>query len=279
MTIIFTNSKGESKKATISVEVTLVQASPDHVPDFLAKEEGEADTPKQKQKHEILNFASAEIKEVDNIGNLELQFSHDFIEDYRLSNYSLSLTIRPFDKEQEPPTFTWLVKEQSDQTVELKLLFDHPEEVSPNLEEDKLVVTFNITSPVFQDQPQSLFLDPALINVTHRIPKQMRETVSTLALAKSSKTAGAGLQYSVILSFIASILMSGVLFKMLGMINSLQLIIHLPIFSVSFPANSQMVYKALVPVVTFDLLEQIQERLPVLTTWMYPRVEEMQEVP
>jgi len=46
---------------------------------------------------------------------------------------------------------------------------------------------------------------------------------------------------------------------MLGLINSLQLIIHLPAFNVAFPPNAFMVFESLIPLVTFDLLEAFED--------------------
>ena len=41
----------------------------------------------------------------------------------------------------------------------------------------------------------------------------------------------------------------------MSMINSLQIILHLPILSVSFPASIMAFYKTIVPFVMFDIIE------------------------
>ena len=42
------------------------------------------------------------------------------------------------------------------------------------------------------------------------------------------------------------------------MLNELQLMIHLPIFSIYFPANAMMVYAAICQIAQFDVLEGIE---------------------
>lgn len=55
--------------------------------------------------------------------------------------------------------------------------------------------------------------------------------------------------------FAINLLITGSLSLILGMINSLQLIVHLPLINVSTPANVMTVEGVLVPIVMFDLLE------------------------
>ena len=56
-------------------------------------------------------------------------------------------------------------------------------------------------------------------------------------------------------SFALNILLAGSLSQILGMINSLQLIVHLPFFAVSVPANVMTIIGILVPIVMFDIME------------------------
>jgi len=61
---------------------------------------------------------------------------------------------------------------------------------------------------------------------------------------------------SVIGSIIMNISFKGALSLILGMINSLQLILHLPIMNTPIPANVMSMFTILIPVVMFDLLEE-----------------------
>ena len=48
---------------------------------------------------------------------------------------------------------------------------------------------------------------------------------------------------------------SGAVKYMIGMLNSLQLIIHLPLLSMIFPSNVSFFFRLILPIVMFDLLE------------------------
>ena len=43
--------------------------------------------------------------------------------------------------------------------------------------------------------------------------------------------------------------------RILGVIRNLQIIIHLPLFSTVLPANVMSIFKILIPIVSFDLLD------------------------
>jgi hypothetical protein len=58
-----------------------------------------------------------------------------------------------------------------------------------------------------------------------------------------------------ITSFFMNLFVAGSLSQILGMINSLQLIVHLPMMAVSVPANVMMIEGILIPIVMFDIFE------------------------
>jgi len=89
------------------------------------------------------------------------------------------------------------------------------------LEEDKLLVEFNITTAAFIDGSSSLYFDPTFLNLTTRIPKQLEETTATAIMLESAKLAYQSMTYSLLFSFLANMIVSGILSQVLGMINSL----------------------------------------------------------
>ena len=54
-------------------------------------------------------------------------------------------------------------------------------------------------------------------------------------------------------------LIAGSLQFLLGAIDQIQLIVHLPILDVKFPANTMKFYNYIVPIVNFDILSEIKE--------------------
>ena len=57
-------------------------------------------------------------------------------------------------------------------------------------------------------------------------------------------------------SFVIHMLLAGSLSLLLGLINSLQLLVHLPLINVVTPANVMTLEVILVRIVMFDLFEQ-----------------------
>ena len=57
-----------------------------------------------------------------------------------------------------------------------------------------------------------------------------------------------------LLSLATSYFLSGSLQFIIGMVNSLQILVHLPLLSVIMPANVIAVYSVLIPIATFDFI-------------------------
>ena len=53
-------------------------------------------------------------------------------------------------------------------------------------------------------------------------------------------------------SLIINLLLAGPLNQIWGMINNLQLIVHLPLINVIFPGNAFMIFDYMIPIATFD---------------------------
>jgi len=78
----------------------------------------------------------------------------------------------------------------------------------------------------------------------------------TQSLLVASFTVKEVVNDSVIGSLILNVAFKGALSLVLGMINTLQLILHLPIMNTPIPANVMSMFSILIPVVMFDLLEE-----------------------
>ena len=49
--------------------------------------------------------------------------------------------------------------------------------------------------------------------------------------------------------------MAGALSQVWGLINGLQLFVHIPLFQLSLPANAQVIVDELITIATFDLVD------------------------
>jgi hypothetical protein len=59
---------------------------------------------------------------------------------------------------------------------------------------------------------------------------------------------------SMIVTFLINFVLSGALGLMVGLVNSLQLIVHLPMMRVPFPPNAMSFMRYILPTVMFDIL-------------------------
>ena len=63
--------------------------------------------------------------------------------------------------------------------------------------------------------------------------------------------------------------MSGALSQVWGLINGLQLFVHLPLFKISMPANAGMLVDNMISIATFDIVDNEK-----FFSWLLPFPEE-----
>ena len=92
------------------------------------------------------------------------------------------------------------------------------------------------------------------------ISRQLPDNPQTRALQSNSEIADAVLTWVFIGSVFINLVLSnlGSMEYTLTMINSLQMVVHLPIFSVVVPGNVMMFLQIILPIVMFDVLEPLE---------------------
>ena len=75
----------------------------------------------------------------------------------------------------------------------------------------------------------------------------MTSAINALGTGAQAATMGA-----LVGSTIMNLVMSGALAQVWGMINGMQVMVHLPAFAVKFPANAFMVVEQILTIATFD---------------------------
>lgn len=80
-------------------------------------------------------------------------------------------------------------------------------------------------------------------------------TTSYQNFESAAITAQKGVKGAVAGSFGFNLVMAGSLGHLLSMINSLQIIVHLPLLNVAVPANVMKIEELLIPIVMFDIFE------------------------
>ena len=145
--------------------------------------------------------------------------------------------------------FTWTVISFKNKQLLIQLKFFHPTKISPRYEPDSIV---------FHAKERTLFSAFGGNAYLHRdyetLIGELRRQLKENDFGLSSFGVGKFIQSAIVASLMASIVFSGLFQQIIGLVNSQQLIVHLPIFAVAFPANAMTFIKNLMDIVMFNYL-------------------------
>lgn len=106
---------------------------------------------------------------------------------------------------------------------------------------------------MFSSAETGVSIEPGF-SINHTLPPQLANTKLEQALSPGSTSVASSIQTLVVGNFAFSSVFNAPLQMLWGMINSLQLIVHLPMFSLQFPANAEVLFSKLIDVCSLNLL-------------------------
>ena len=121
----------------------------------------------------------------------------------------------------------------------IKLNFSNELAISPDLDQDLVVFHIKEQRELFISETLLQDLSDNFTTLMQKVPKQMTDSTVTDILIGTAKTVEIFIKGSFIGSFLFYVVLSQVFALLLGMINSLQIVIHLPILYVVMPGNVQ----------------------------------------
>jgi hypothetical protein len=149
---------------------------------------------------------------------------------------------------------TWSVTKFDETTATFKLVFDSPNFISKMEVQD--VLYMNVILPwTFLSQmgaPVALGPGPVSIGI------QLADNNLNRGMNSSTEGSKTIMMVTLIVSLLLNVFMSGIMHHMLSMINSLQIILHLPIMNVVFPAITLNFFKVMIPIAMFDILNGLE---------------------
>ena len=103
-------------------------------------------------------------------------------------------------------------------------------------------------------------LEESSRQISAEIGKQIPDSAGTRALESTTEVADSVMTWCFIFSALINIVLSnlGSMEYTLTMINSLQMIVHLPILNIIIPGNVMMFMQIVLPIVMFDILEPLE---------------------
>ena len=195
---------------------------------------------------------------------MKTDFDLSLIDDTVLDIYVLPALNRHL----EDPTFdhstielTWVVDSFEDKDLVLNITFKNAMAISPLQIQDRLVIEFkNLTWPydpkneIIYTKDIGKTIDDSYRVISRAIQRQLEDSESNRSFAASSQRGTDGMMAALVFAFIVNLVMAGALGHMIGWINTLQLIIHLPMLRILVPANVSVFFQTIIPIVTFDLI-------------------------
>ena len=102
-----------------------------------------------------------------------------------------------------------------------------------------------------------LLKDLSTSSLDTKIKKQMSDTSLARSVATVTSATKVVMQGSILTTVALNIVFQGALSLIFGMINSLQLVLHIPIMRIVLPGNLMTLFSVLIPIVMFDVLEDL----------------------
>jgi hypothetical protein len=98
-------------------------------------------------------------------------------------------------------------------------------------------------------------LDEAYWTLSSKLTKQMNDTAAARSIMSATEVVSDGMLDALVGTFVINLVFQGAMSYLVSFINSLQFLIHLPLFNIVIPGNVNHFFKILVPVVQFDILD------------------------
>lgn len=160
-----------------------------------------------------------------------------------------------FDYNVSKLNLTWNVTTYDKDIMVIKLNFSDPLYISKNIIQDQIV--FHILDPKFFFISKKYLKDLNKEYYTLRYPirKQIILTPVVAGFMEATEVTAKVMLNSQIFIFFISLFLAGILTYFLSMINSLQILVHMPLMNIAFPANTMTYFGYLIPLIKFDVLE------------------------
>ena len=141
--------------------------------------------------------------------------------------------------------FDWQLTEYTSNEIIIQILFSKPEAISYD-KPDTMIITFMNTP--FYMMPKDKTKQPIPNGYKLTVPLPVQFIPKTI----SEQTVEEQLKGLIITNFFLAFAFGISLQELLGLINSLQIVAHLPLNNVPLPANCYFMFDILVKIVSFD---------------------------
>ena len=147
--------------------------------------------------------------------------------------------------------FNWECVDFTEENMQIKLTFENPLYVSYK-ESDMLMINVRDSSAFRRDAFEDYL--PVKYSMSRKILSIMEENTAVAVLTSMSDKAKTVMDISLVFNLMTNVAFSTSMYLLWGLINTLQMILYLPMIEVNFPANVKFLYSILIPVACMDLI-------------------------
>ena len=145
----------------------------------------------------------------------------------------------------------WEIVSVNKEMVEIDLFFNRPLHVSQGDDPEKLIVQMQLSS--FQEKNQATI--PLVVNKIKDIRPQASSSTEAEVLSDIGGVTLVAAASTCAVELVKSFLKQSSLSHLWSMLNSQQMVVHMPMFEkLKFPANAMTVIEQMVKLATFDLI-------------------------
>ncbi|CDW78616.1 UNKNOWN [Stylonychia lemnae] len=248
--ILYDNNKNQVYSQTYNLKIT--------VKDIQQPQQNPVTEPKENITEKFDSKLQARIFSINMEGLMIIRYSEDIRDQF--INYTtfsqsqiLILSVEPsFYKDLELLSFKWQLKSFKRNEMQIRLIFDNPNYVSMRLLKDKIKVVFN-------EQGYFVALKSGLsikqnYTITRDLPQQLELTDVSQQINTMGKIFSATAFSFMISNIVIIFFVGGSLQLIWGLINSLQIIVHLPLLPFEFPSNAKSFFVMLFQAARFNFI-------------------------
>jgi hypothetical protein len=196
------------------------------------------------------------VHSIDQYGKVEIYFSEGMNTEL-FTNSSLKMYVVPFENwhiyqdgfDLANLNFTWTMVSFEGDILTLKMNFTNPSQISPGDSFDELAIHFE----GYFASSNGVILSTRYLS--YPLKRQLADTLAIRSYQSVSSASSGAIVSTFIISIFINMFLAGVMSLLVGLLNSMQLIVHLPIMLVAFPANVMICLRVMMPIAMFDILE------------------------
>ena len=139
----------------------------------------------------------------------------------------------------------------------IKLNFTDALQISPMIEQDRLVFHVKNLSHNFISETYLIDLNANYTTLSRPIRKQMIDNSVSRNLISGSEDLKTTFFGSALVSMVLNMFFGGAISRLFSLIRAFQLVLHFPILKILLPSNIVTLNRILIPIVMFDILENV----------------------